>query len=571
MRIFSWCKSTNFQLDYHPIQISNFNQVNHQRQQHSIATQPPTPSFGPPISDILENQPVVLDQQILNRQQSAASNSNNTNNSSRVFSLFSYLLVALFIAIVFMTIAFVASSLRNSSSSAGAAFKSLGNFAALSGGNSASKYKHRRQDIMTGGPGSSLHSSNKDLLVINNSNGHQFLYAPASTTKINSSSSTHILSAAIGDRTTNGQPAQHQGTLHRVQQQMYSVNGATLSSLSAAGTQSNNYYYGLMGLNPLFQQQQQHHFSQHHVNQAQQPPQQIAAQSYNHQANKSTISTESANSSSSSGVESGSTSVQQQPQTQQACLVTSSGAGNDFNLLNNHYGQTQQLNPFQQQQPTLTLNAHYSTSGAMQPINMTAAQQIHHHRQLSNQMRDHIYETVDYEKPYMSRLLMSMNNPNEQQQQFGTIGHHQHQIYHQQQLANNQQLQQRTMTLSSRLLHDPMQNQSQQQQQSSASSKRFPQPAIVRDHQATKTNIICSKLAQVTPQRATEIGKSLFGNGHHDMMTIYNGNDASTTTTTTTASTANAKDSTTTNSCFSQRLELNSSNNGVNKLSTDCW
>ena len=60
--------------------------------------------------------------------------------------------------------------------------------------------------------------------------------------------------------------------------------------------------------NQHFNQQQQHHANQ------QQSQQISSAQGYNHQANKSTISTESANSSSSSGVESGSTSMQQQQQ-----------------------------------------------------------------------------------------------------------------------------------------------------------------------------------------------------------------------------------------------------------------
>uniref|UniRef100_A0A6G1SD19 Latrophilin Cirl n=1 Tax=Aceria tosichella TaxID=561515 RepID=A0A6G1SD19_9ACAR len=159
--------------------------------------------------------------------------------------LFLYLVGIVFVAVALMTLTFVASSMR---SSAGAALKSLGNFAPFSG----PKYKQRRHN----GDPPSLHS-NKDLLVINNSNGHSFIYAPASTTKISSSSSTHILSTGqpVG---LNGQQQHQAGTLHRLQQQqMYSGNGATLSSLSGAGAQSNNYYYGLMGLNPLLQQQQQ--------------------------------------------------------------------------------------------------------------------------------------------------------------------------------------------------------------------------------------------------------------------------------------------------------------------------
>lgn len=617
-------------------QISAFNPTTNQLLKHHqpiepAAAQSPMPSpmqppFGAPIPDILENQPVVLDnssngnlqQHQTSRQQSTSSsaatnnNSNSSsgnNNNGRIFSLFGYLLVLLFIAVVFMTIAFVASSLRNSSSSAGAAFKSLGNFTALSGASvGSSKYnKHqRRQDMLagTGGPGSSLHSSNKDLLVINNSNGHQFLYAPAST-KISSSSSTHILAALGANATTTttttstgaghhpshhpnqlgtGQsPAHHQGSLHRVQhqQQMYSGNGA---SLSAAGTQSNNYYYGLMGLTPLFQQQQQQQYNQQQISQT---------QSYNqhHQANKSTVSTESANSSSSSGVESGSTSVQQQqqhqqqhPQTQPACLVTTSG-NNDFNMINGqfasaygHAAAAAQQNLFNSsanfQPTTLTQNAHYSTSAVPTPaaINLANAHQMHH-RQASNQMRDHIYETVDYEKPCMSRLLMPTHNGNELQfqQHFGTMGHHQHQMYQQQQQQHQLQQQQadnhRTLTLSSRLLNDAM----QQQQRS-----LFQQPAIVREHQvAAKTNIICSKMAQVTPQRATEIGKSSFGNGgasngQHDMMTIFNGADSSVKTATqngTSASSANSS------SCYDQQQRLELSTDGGNsnsKLSTDC-
>lgn len=514
-------------------------------QQPSIAM--PPPSLPDPLSDILDNPPVQP------TSSSVASSVNQPGQTlqqpakiTNSFSPLSYLLAIIFIAVVLTTIAFVISSMR---SSAGATLKSLGNFTAFSG----PKYKagHRRQD---GGGPPTLHS--KDLLVINNQNGHQFIYAPASTTKISSSSSTHILSA--GNPT--GMSGQHQGTLHQLQQQqIYSGNGGTLSNLSGTGAQSNNYYYGLMGLTSLFQHQQQqqpqHHFSQHHLNQ--QVPQSSA--SYNHQANKSTISNESANSSSSSsGVESGSTSMQQhqqQPQTQQACLVT---MNNDFNLMGHHltanYGhlqQQQQHNLFNSnqtgnfvQQPTVTLNAHYSTSGGSPLMNPTAAtQQQVHNRQLSGALREHIYECVDDDKPYMARLLMPMNN----EQQFGTLGHQADQRQQQlQQLAGA-----RTMTLSSRLLQDALQHQSD----NSSNKRLFPQPAIVRDSQAGKTNIVCSKLAQVTPQRATEISGKTF---QHDVMAIYNGNSA---TSATSASNSNG--------CYG-RLDLANTVVGNGKLSTDC-
>lgn len=416
-----------------------------------VETQPiPLPDSN--LSDLVTRAPPTQDsQQPPQPQQQPAS-------SAR---LFLYLLGIISVALALMTLTFVASSMR---SSAGAALKSLGNFAPFSG----PKYKQRRHN----GDPSSLHS-NKDLLVINNSNGHSFIYAPASTTKISSSSSTHILS-------TGGQPTgQHQaGTLHRLQQQqMYSGNGATLSSLSGTGAQSNNYYYGLTGLNPLLQQQQQqlqqqqqqqHHFSQHHLDQSQAQQAQLVvghqqqaqvntatAASYNRQANKSSVSNESANSSaSSSGVESGSTSMQQQQQqarTQQACLVSAMN-NNDFHLMGHHisnYGQhqPQQHNLFatlkgasvthqpHQHQPTFTVNAHYSTSGGinglvgggvgggLQSINMTQSQAataaMLHNRQASNQMRDHIYECVDDDKPYMARLLMPTQS-NSQHQIFGS-------------------------------------------------------------------------------------------------------------------------------------------------------
>jgi hypothetical protein len=421
-----------------------------------IENYPPTSSFIPPNSSSDDGgakmiHPPTPDSQQHQQQQVSSA------------KLFLYVLGIVFVVVALTTLTFVTSSMR---SSAGAALKSLGNFTPFSG----PKYKHRRQN----GDPSSLHS-NKDLLVINNSNGHSFIYAPASTTKISSSSSTHILST--------GQPlglnGQHQtGTLHRLQQQqMYSGNGATLSSLSGTGAQSNNYYYGLMGLNPLLQQQQQqqqqqqHHFSQHHLNQVQPQQAQLVGHqqqqvstptaSFNRQANKSSVSNESANSSSSSsGVESGSTSMQQQQQarTQQACLVSAMN-NNDFHLMGHHisnYGQhqPQQHNLFatlkgasvthqpHQHQPTFTVNAHYSTSGGingssssgnsnnngvgsngMQSINMTPSQAsaaaILHNRQASNQTRDHIYECVDDDKTYMARLLMPTQS-NSQHQIFGS-------------------------------------------------------------------------------------------------------------------------------------------------------
>lgn len=414
-----------------------------------------------PSSELLENQPIPLDRSYPDRSPINPPASTDDGPPTRPYNqpqgqppansparLFLYLLSMIVVAIILMALSLVTSSMR---STAGAALKSLGNFAPFNG----PKYKHRRQN---GVDAPSLHS-NKDLLVINNSNGHSFIYAPASTTKISSSSSTHILSSGVQA------PTGHQaGTLHRLQQQqIYAGNGATLSSLSGTGAQSNNYYYGLMGLNPLLQQQQQqqHHFSQHHLNQSQQQQAQLAGQqqqqqenaaaSYNHQANKSSVSTESANSSaSSSGVESGSTSMQQQHQarTQQACLVSAMN-NNDFHLMGHHisnYGQhqPQQHNLFatlkgasvthqpHQHQPTFTVNAHYSTSGVgvasgVQSINMTSNQAttgatavLLHNRQASNQqMRDHIYECVDDDKPYMPRLLMP-TPANNQHQLFGS-------------------------------------------------------------------------------------------------------------------------------------------------------
>lgn len=437
--------------------------------------------------------------------------------------------------IVAFLIVFIASTMR---SSAGAALKSLGNFTAFNG----PKYKARRAD-------GTLH--NKDLLVINNQNGHQFLYAPANTTKINSSSSTHILSGGVG----------HQGTLHQIQQQpqMYSGNG-TLSNLSGTGGQSNNYYYGLMGLTNLFQhpnqqsQQLQHHMSQHHLNQQQQQQlSQTSQANYLHQANKSTISTESANSSpSSSGVESGSTSIHQQQQ--QSCLVMN----NDYNLIGHpaNFDQQQHNNHLPgTNQPTLTLNAHYSSSG-LTPMNIL--QNRLNHQQNNNLNREHIYECVDDDKTYTARLLVPSNVNLSEQFNSNTLS----QQHHQNAMLMNNQQNSRALTLSSRITQNNIANQQQsnqiqhQQQQQHSNKRLFSHPAIIRDNQA-KTNIICSKIAQVTPMRATEINKF-----QHDVMAIYNGQDA------TTATTANSSSSGNSSACYG-RSDSGAFTNGV-KLSTDC-
>lgn len=467
---------------------------------------------------------------------------------AKFFSLFGYFLAIVFVAIGSITIAFIASSMR---SSAGAAFKSLGHFTAFGG----PKYKNRRAD-------GTLH--NKDLLVINNQNGHQFIYAPASTTKISTSASTHILTGAN---------SQHQNTLHQIQQQqqqqqMYSGNG-TLSNLSGTGGQSNNYYYGLMGFNSHIQQQQQqhhqlqHHLSQHHLNQHQQVPQQqtLQASNYPHQANKSTMSTESSNSTpSSSGVESASTSMQQQQQQQQSCLMMNS----EYNLMGHlsNYGHHQNLMSQQQQQPTLTLNAHYSSSGQAPMGNMSQNQQHRLFNNVSQAMREHIYECVDDDKAYGARgmLLPTASMDANDQHLFGS---------NTMALQGNQQQTNlsRAMTLSSRLIQDAMQqnhqqlatNQTTNTTTGQANSKRlFSHPAIVRDNQ-NKTNIICSQLAQVTPQRATEINKF-----QHDVMAIYNGSET-TTTTATNATTVPSSQGNYGRSDFGDLGGL-----GGNKLSTDC-
>ena len=552
---------------------TNRNQISQQNQlpiqqiqpqpQLQLATQPPVPQISSPYPGILDLQPVVLDpqQQLAmnkaNQQQQQPPQQQQQSGSAltsivRFFSLFGYLLAFVFITVAFMTIAFVASSMR---SSAGAALKSLGNFAAFP----MPKYKGRRQD------GS---SHNKDLLVINNQNGHQFLYAPATTTKISSSASTHILAGAV--------PGQYQGSLHQIQQQqqhqMYSANG-TLSNLSGAGGQSNNYYYGLMGLSPFFQQQQQqqqsqlqHHLSQHHLNsQHQVGNQQVASStptSYHHQANKSTVSSESSNSTpSSSGVESGSASMQQQQHMQlhqqpASCLVMNS----DYNLMSHlgNYGQHQSL---LSGQPTLTLNAHYSPSGVA--AGLSPQQQQQQQRRLANSsLREHIYECVEDDKPYTARLLLPTNMEAGEQQQltFGAST-----LAQQQQQVNSS----RAMTFSSRMLHSAIQQQQQAAASSQQASKRLPShPAIVRDNQ-TKTNIICSKLAQVSPQRATEINKF-----QHDVMAIYNGSNDTTTTATTAAAAANTTNqkppSGSVGGYLRQELAQAQGVDFGSKLSTDC-
>lgn len=494
------------------------------------------PPFGsPPIPDLFDNQPTKL----ISTQESilanGASSNNNANKSPtsatssaesavvRFFSLFGYLFAFVFIAVALGTIAFIASTMR---SSAGAALKSLGNFAAFS----STKYKNgRRSDHAASG--ASLH--NKDLLVINNQNGHQFLYAPANTTKISSSASTHILSSAGVQAGTLHQFNQQQA-LNAHQQQMYSANG-TLSNLSGTGGQSNNYYYGLMGLTPLFQQQHsqmQHHLSQHQLHQSNQQQQQA---SYHHQANKSTVSNESSNSTpSSSGVESGSTSMHhQQQQQQQACLMMNT----DYNLMSHQLTNYGHL-PFQQ--PTLTTNAHYgmatSDNGNQRQLGSLAA---------GNPMREHIYECVDDDKTYTARLLLPTSLNTSDPFNASTLSHQ----HHQQQLQN----QSRALTLSSRLVANQANLQPQQQNSASNNKRLLSHPAIVRDNQA-KTNIICSKLVQVTPQRATEISNKF----QHDVMAIYNPTDTTTTT-------ANSSSSGNSSSCYSR------AESGLNgKLSTDC-
>lgn len=525
----------------------------------------PASNFAPIYPHLLDKQPTALDQLSASSSadfNAASKNLHQANQQSassalvKFFSLFGYLLAVTFVAVALLSILFVASSMR---SSARAALKSLGNFSAFNAG----KYKssNRRSDQ------SNLH--NKDLLVINNQNGHQFLYAPANSTKINSSASTHILSGISG---------QHQGTLHQIQQQqqqpMYSING-TLSNLSAAGAQSNNYYYGLMGLTPLFPQQQQqqqvqHHLSQHQLNQQQQMnQQQQQASNYHHQANKSTISNESSSNStpSSSGVESGSTSFQQQQhQHQQQQQSTCLGAfNNEFNLMGNHMTVCGQGN-FNQHQATLSLNAHYaSTLGAAE--NRPALgqyQQVQQQQQRSklmqsnnsNSMREHIYESVEDDKPYTARLLLP-----QLEQQFGTLGAIN---THQQTAANGSRA---AMTLSSRMLQSAM----QQQQQQAAGKRMFAhQPAIIRDQSQAKTNIVCSQLTSVTPQRATEINKF-----QHDMMAIY-GSGGETTVSSAANNISinnNSSGSSSGNSsaCYSRADSISAANqNQTNKLSTDC-
>lgn len=471
---------------------------------------------------------------------------------SRFFSIFGCILAIVFAALALIPLAFAASSLRWS---AGSALKSLGNFVAFSGPDS--KYKTSRQ------VGGALRN-NKDLLVINNQSGHQFLYSPASSTKITTSASTHILaSQSTLHHLQQQQQQQHQ---QQQQQQMYSATNGTLSNLSAAGGQSNNYYYGLM---PFVQQQQQqqqqsqvHHLSQLHLNQAQQSlggvngpkgsvtttgaqATSIAPSSYHHQANKSTISNESANSTpSSSGVESGNSATilhQANGSSQQACLIPSSNNATsqaDFNLMAGIYGGTH----LHQHQPAVTVNTHYSSS--LVPQIATRQEQ---------QMREHIYECVEDEQNYSARLLMPTGT------NINLLHHHQDQF----------SPSQRAMTFSSRMMQ-----QQQQQQQSqnfptlgkrmfgssdarsmSSSSSSHHHTAIVRDQSPAKTNIICSKLAQVTPQRATELGRF-----QHDIMAIYNGDSSAITTATTATSATNP------NSSFSG-LNLASQSG---KLSTDC-
>lgn len=497
---------------------------------------PPMPSrvpsdnpilLDPVMPELLNRQPVTLyPPNNINKSGQQQQQSNGTTNPSSVvsfFSLFGYLLAFVFVLVALMTIAFVVSSMR---SSAGATLKSLGNFTAFSG----PKYKSgRRSD-------GSLHHNKDQLLVINNQNGHQFLYTPTNTTKINSSASTHILTSSLAN--------QHQGTLHQIQQQqqqhqLYSGNG-TLSNLSGTGGQSNNYYYGLTGLNQIIQQQ---HLSQHQLNSQQ--------ASYHHQANKSTISNESANSSpSSSGVESGSASMHQQQQQQQqqhhhpqhqqqsTCLVLN----NDLNLMNHfgNYGLHQQPQhqmgslSMQDHHTTLTLNAHYNSS--VVPMRFSNIQN-------NGLMREqHIYECVDDDKNYSARLLLPIDQYNS-----NTLSNHQ---------SNGQMnmgaAPRSSMTLSRFHQQQQPQQQLQSQQQHQTNKRLISHPAIVRDNQSTKTNIICSQMAQVTPQRATELNKF-----QHDVMAVFNNDSAAPTTTTSTA-TAIAK--TGTSGVLS----------GSNKLSTDC-
>lgn len=473
--------------------------------------------LDPVVPGLLDGQPVVVDpfyQPNTNnnrngQQQQQQSNGTNPSPVVSFFSLFGYFLAFIFVLVALMTMAFVASSMR---SSAGATLKSLGNFTAFSG----PKYKNgRRAD---GSP-----HLNKDLLVVNNQNGHQFFYTPTSTTKINSSASTHILTSSL--------PGQHQGTLHQIQQQqqhqLYSGNG-TLSNLSGTGGQSNNYYYqGLTnGFNQYFQQQQQHqqHLSQLNNNQQ---------ASYHHQANKSTISNESANSSpSSSGVESGSASMHQPQQQQQQ--PTCSALNNDLNLMNHfgNYGQHQHQQPqnqnslaglsMQDHHTTLTLNAHYNSS--VMPMRFSNMQNNGHMRE------QHIYECVDDDKNYSARLLLPIEQFNS-----NTLSNHQSATSQMNMGAAHRS----AMTLSR--FHQQQPQQMQSQQLSQTNKRLNPHPAIVRDNQPTKTNIICSQMAQVVPQRATEINKY-----QQDVMAVFK-NDSTATTTTGPASMLTA-----------------------NKLSTDC-
>lgn len=531
-----------------PQQPQRFTPIQQQQQAFPVQTNPI--SFVP-YPDLLNQQPEVLPSdanRVLQQQQQQQQSLFNTQSQqqqqqqnspmSRFLSVFGYLLAFVCIAIALLTVLFVASAMR---SSAGAAFKSLSQFApSLGGSKYAGHGSHRRRASSSAAlGGSTLH--NKDLLVINSHSGHQFLYAPAQSTKINGSASTHMLAQHQSGDTLHQVLHQQQQQLGQQQQPMYSGANGTLSNLSGTGGQSNNYYYGLMGFNSLFQQQQQQQQAQ------QQQQMQIGQQQMHfHQANKSqTMSSESANSTpSSSGVESGTASVHAM---QQQCLVMTNNT--DYNMMLSNFNQQQQ-----QQQPTLTLNAHYAASGAAMSMPPQQQQQMHQHR-------EHIYECVDDDKPYMARLLMPVSSQQQQQEQqqqqvFGNLGAHTMRAP-----AHQQQPSPRALTMSRNLA-------AMQQQQQQPNKRLFAQqPTIVRDQIQAKTNIICSTMTpQVTPQRATELlasGAQQNNNNlakfQHDVMAIYNGNSDTTTTTTTTAASSTSNQ----NACYSQQALFG-------KLSTDC-
>lgn len=243
----------------------------------------------------------------------------------RFFSIFGYLLVILFAALALITIAFVTSTSSKNSSPGGAAdqsqmerrrrrrwsagcmLKRLGTSlmpqlgfdshphphyqhshhqrrcsSSASLGKAKSAYGSAKLEANSAGRPHNNglldeHSANKDLLVINNQSGHQFIYSPAPSAatgaaappsagkllaSANSPPASHTILTSSHQGALHHHTIQHQHSaahLHAHQHQLYS--SGTLSNLSALGAQSNNYYYGLVPQQQTFvspMQTQQH-------------------------------------------------------------------------------------------------------------------------------------------------------------------------------------------------------------------------------------------------------------------------------------------------------------------------